>query len=126
MRKLVPFIVVIALLLAPATVFAKSSKSVYVEWSWQGDKSAYFYPTPSGLVQAWTFDHLTLGDSHWVIKPLDKFTNATMCDEGYIHMNANWTPWGIWNAADAENKAVFVEIFPDLNQEYLLCVYPVE
>ena len=99
MKKLVPFIVALALLLTPTLVFGESANSEYIAWYWRGDKSANFYATTSGLVQAWSYDHPDFGDSHWVIKPYNKFPNAMTCDEGYLHMNTSWTPQGIYNSA---------------------------
>ena len=126
MKKLLPILVVLTLLLTPTIAFAQSANSVYVEWSWQGEKSANFYATPSGLVQAWSYDHPTFGDSHWIMKPYEKFSNATTCDEGYLYMQTNWTPGGIYNSAYAEYKNPYREIFPELDQEYLLCIYPMD
>jgi len=126
MKKFLPILVALALLLTPTLAFAKSANSVYVEWSWQGVKSANFYATPSGLVQAWSYDHPTFGDSHWVMKPYDKFPNASTCDEGYLFMQTDWTPQGIYSSAYSEYQEAYMEIFPDLGQEYLLCIYPMD
>jgi hypothetical protein len=126
MKKLVPFIVALALLLIPTVVIANSANSTYIEWSWQGEKSASFFATPAGLVHAWSYDHPEHGDTHWVAKPYSKFPNATECDEGYVFMNDSWTPRGIYNNAYSQYQEPYLEIFPDLDQEYLLCKYPLD
>ena len=128
MKKLIFIAIVITILLIPTVVSATSVNSVYIVWTWPAgvEKSAYFFPTQSGLVHAWTYGHANYGDSHWVIKPYEKFPNATTCDEGYIGMNTSWTPQGIYNTSHPEYKQAFNDLFPNLSQEYLLCIYPIE
>ena len=126
MKKLIPLLVVIALLLTTTIALGYSSDSTYIEWSWQGEKSGYFYVTASGLVHVWSWDHPEHGDTHWVIKPYDKFPNATTCDEGYVFEKIGWTPDGIYSSAYSQYKEPYLELFPDLDQEYLLCKYPLD
>lgn len=126
MKKILLIVVLVALLITPAVVFGKASKTVFVEWSWKGLKSAYFMATPSGVVQAWSWGHPEHGDTHWVVKPLDKFPGTT-CDAGYVYQNAAWTPRGIYNSAiSGAYKAAYLTVFPDLDRTYLLCKYPME
>ena len=126
MKKLLPILVVLTLLLTPTLVLAQSAKSVYVEYPYMGGNSVYLDPNPSGLVQGWQWDHPRDGDTHIVYKPYDKFPNATTCDEGYVFMNDSWTARPLYNNAYDDYKDVVEEVFPDLDQEYLLCKYPLD
>lgn len=84
-------------------------------------------PTKSGLVHAWSYAHPDMGDVRFIIKPVDKFKNATECDEGWLRERADWTAQGIYNTADSQaDKDKIMEIFPDLSAEYLFCAYPME
>ena len=128
MRKLIPILVLLVLILTTTAAIAAPKDSVFVVWR-SGDNSGYFFDTSSGLVHAWTVDHYRpdfQDGTHWVIKPTDKFPNA-MCDAESIYSVYNWTPRPLYNSANAVSSAygdAFHSVFPDLDQEYVLCVYP--
>lgn len=120
-----------ALLVSALPIFAGAKNATYAEWTWPAGthKSAYFQTTGSGLVNVWTYDHPDMGEARYVIKPVDKFKNATECDEGWLRENPNWKPRYIWNCANADNRSIIEDIFgpgADLDKEYLFCAYPME
>lgn len=122
MKKLVPLLVILTLLLTPTFVFANPKDNVYFEWD-NGQKMAYFKKTASGLVLGWSpEEHPNAPNSHWVIKPLDKFPNAMTCDEGATFEMYGLTPSRIY--PDSEYESDFYQIFPTVDEEYLICIYP--
>ena len=137
MKKLIASaIATLGLLVLALPVLAGAKNATHIVWNWDnpqtpgnGDKSAHFLLTGSGLVNAWTYDHPDLGDARFIFKPLSKFPNAVEegCDEGWVRENPNWKPKGIYNSADSENKALIKDIFgTDMEKIYLFCAYPME
>jgi len=128
MKKFIPLLVIIGLLLTTTLVVAAPKKSVFVIWR-GGDNEGYFFTNPSGLVLTWTTKHYRpeFNDkTHWVIKPKDKFPNAT-CDATALYTNYNWSPRAMVNTAiSLEYKEAFEEVFPNLDKIYTLCIYPTQ
>lgn len=120
------FLVIILLLLSTSVAFAGAKNSWFAAWSWQGEKSGYFQTTGSDIVHMWSYDRPNdEPDIHFVIKPLDKFPDAS-CDEGAIKDSPTWIPKNLYNALYSEYKTGYKTIFPDLYRVYQLCGYPID
>ncbi|MDH5533448.1 MAG: hypothetical protein OEX81_03420 [Candidatus Pacebacteria bacterium] len=132
MKKLLFLLIFSVMFLAMTPqAFAGAKNAIEIHWSWNnpetpgnGAKSAFFQKSKSGLINAWTYNHPDLGDARFIFKPVDKFKNATECDEGWVRENTNWTARGIYNAADSDNKVLIKNLFDNLDQKYLFCAYP--
>lgn len=129
-RKSITAIIIVLTLLvivAPTMVLAGAKNGTFMEWSWQGEKSGYFMPAKSGIVHFWSYDRPDdEPDIHYIVKSLNKFKNATECDEDAFKENPNWKPKNLYNAMYAEYKDDFKAIFPNLYQPYLLCGYAMD
>ncbi|MFC1755781.1 hypothetical protein ACFLZK_00095 [Patescibacteria group bacterium] len=129
MRRIITSVVVtfVFLMLVVPVLAAPKSKMVYTEWSWKGEKSGFFKLTGSELVHMWSYDRPNEEpDIHFVIKPSDKFPNAS-CDEEALKENAEWKPRNLYNVQNtSEYKEDFKTIFTDLDQLHYLCGYAIE
>lgn len=136
MKKIAIIAAGAALLLSAMPALAGAKNATYLEWYWDnpqtpgnGDKSAYFMSTGSGIVHGWTYDHPDFGDARFIYKPLEKFKNAAKegCDDGYLMKNLNWWSKNLWQVMDNQGyKDAFDLIFGGHDAYYLLCIYPME
>ena len=127
-KTIILIAVVILLLIATSSVLAGAKNALYFEWTWQGAKSGYFQMSTSGIVHMWSYDRPAPDpDIHFVIKPLDKFPDAS-CDEGVIKVKAGWTPQGIFNSLNPGQDFEGYEAFwgGDLSKLHYLCGYPMD
>lgn len=127
-KTIISFLSVLLLVAFAAPVFAKGGvkNGTYLEWTWQGNKSAYFMTTGSGIVHAWSYDHPTYDDAKFLFKPLSKFENATEegCDDGYLNENLSWNPDNLYNVMDTDYADSFWDVFDENEDRYMLCIYP--
>ena len=124
MKKVLFISILLVMLIVPTLVMAQPPQSVYIEYA-GGSRSVYFMGTGSGLVQGWQYGHPTHGDTTLVIKSYDAFPNATYCDEGYVYQDTAWKPSNLVGGL-VTDIAVLLSVFPDLDQEHLMCKYAME